>query len=154
MQYDNYGNQKSSELTTLVIAGLVVFALMYYLYPGLFSHASIPQISTSSQRSQAINANMTTKQMISTEFGSYSQQALRIANCESGMNPQAVNPQAVAGSNATGLFQILYPSTWNTTSYAQDDPKDPVANTEAAFQIFQRDGYSWHEWACAKIVGL
>jgi len=49
-------------------------------------------------------------------------------------------------SHATGLWQILYPSTWLTTSQGVQLPYDAYANTLAAYQIFQRDGYSWREW--------
>jgi hypothetical protein len=92
--------------------------------------------------------------LISQVFGPYTPAALKIAQCESGMNPNAYNPQSVNGSNATGLFQILYPSTWNTTSYRGGNPKDAMTNIRAAYEIFRRDGYSWREWACAPIVGV
>lgn len=150
-----YPSQKSNnEISFLVLLLVVVVILVNYFDPGVWSHISLPHTSTSTTGQSAINSSMTTTQMINTEFGVYAGQALKIANCESGMNAAAVNPQAVDGSQATGLFQILYPSTWNTTSYAGQDPKDPVANTQAAYQIFARDGYNWHEWACARIVGL
>jgi len=51
-------------------------------------------------------------------------------------------------SHATGLFQILYPSTWLTTSQASQSPYDAYASTLAAYQVFQRDGYSWRGWVC------
>lgn len=85
---------------------------------------------------------------IEQTFGLYSFQALAIAKCESGYNASAYNPQSVAGSNAEGVFQILYPSTWNTTSYRFQSPNDYRANIKAAYEIFARDGYSWREWEC------
>jgi hypothetical protein len=85
---------------------------------------------------------------IVTVFGSYSQGALNIARCESGYDPNARNPYAIGNSHASGVFQILYPSTWNTTSYASSSPFNADANIHAAYQIFKRDGYSWREWAC------
>ena len=91
--------------------------------------------------------------MISSVFGGYGQQAIAIANCESGMKSDAVNSTIVDGSQATGLFQILYPSTWNSTSYANGDPKDAMTNIRVAYEIFKRDGYSWREWSCAKKLG-
>ncbi|WIG59445.1 MAG: hypothetical protein OJF49_002192 [Ktedonobacterales bacterium] len=81
-------------------------------------------------------------------FGSYSQGALNIARCESGYDPNARNSYPIGNSHAEGVFQILYPSTWNTTSYASYSPYDYVANIHAAYQIFKRDGYSWREWEC------
>jgi hypothetical protein len=85
---------------------------------------------------------------ISSVFGAYAQGALNVARCESGFDPNAVNPYAVGNSHAQGVFQILYPSTWDTTSYAGDSPFNAYDNIHAAYQIFSRDGDSWREWAC------
>lgn len=82
-------------------------------------------------------------------FGSsYAQGALNIAKCESGYDPNARNTYPIGNSHASGVFQILYPSTWNTTSYAAYSPFDYDKNIHAAYEIFKRDGYSWREWAC------
>jgi hypothetical protein len=85
---------------------------------------------------------------IQAVFGGYAASALAIARCESGYNASAVNPVVVLGSHAEGVFQILYPSTWNTTSYAGQSPFNYDANIHAAYQIFARDGFSWREWQC------
>jgi len=66
---------------------------------------------------------------------------LRVAECESNLDPNAVNPI----SGASGLFQFL-PSTWATTPYANDNIFDPWASANAA-------GWMWSvgrrgEWAC------
>lgn len=81
-------------------------------------------------------------------FGGYSQGALAVARCESGYDPNAWNSYPIGNSHAEGVFQILYPSTWDTTSYAADSPYNYVDNIHAAYQIFSRDGYSWREWEC------
>ncbi len=65
---------------------------------------------------------------------------LRVAECESNLNPNAVNP---VGSY--GLFQFVR-STWDTTPYAQYDIFDAWANANAA-------GWMWsvgrrNEWVC------
>ncbi len=65
---------------------------------------------------------------------------LRVARCESVLDPNAVNP---AGSY--GLFQFV-PSTWATTPYANEDIFDAYANANAA-------GWMWsvgrrNEWVC------
>jgi hypothetical protein len=87
--------------------------------------------------------------IINQVFGPYyGPAANRVAQCESGDNPNAYNPISVAGSHAEGLFQILVPSTWSTTSQAGYSPYDAWANTRAAHEIFVRDGYSWREWTC------
>jgi len=88
-------------------------------------------------------------------FGSYAKAALIIAGCESSMNPRAYNPVSVGGSHAEGMFQILVPSTWNTTAEAGNNPYDYQANTRAAWEIFKRDGYVWGKsWACSSKTGL
>ena len=86
--------------------------------------------------------------IIQAVFGSYSDAAIAVASCESSLNPSAVNPTSIGGSHAEGLFQILYPSTWGTTAQAGNSPYDAQSNAQAAYEIFQRDGYSWREWSC------
>ena len=81
-------------------------------------------------------------------FGPYSPGALNISRCESGYDPNAVNPYAIGNSHASGVFQILFPSTWDGTSFASQSPFDYNANIHAAYEIFSRDGYSWREWEC------
>jgi hypothetical protein len=85
---------------------------------------------------------------ITAVFGSYAPGAINIARCESDFDPNSWNSIAIGGSHASGVFQILYPSTWNGTSYARYSPYDADANIHAAYEIFVRDGYSWREWAC------
>lgn len=86
--------------------------------------------------------------MIQQVFGSYAQGALNIAHCESGFDPNARNTIAIMGSHASGVFQILYPITWNSTSQSGSSPFDYTANIHAAYEIFHRDGNTWREWAC------
>ncbi|GCE22863.1 transglycosylase SLT domain-containing protein [Dictyobacter kobayashii] len=86
--------------------------------------------------------------IIRNVFGPYSDQAIRIAQCESTMNPNARNTMAIGGSYASGLFQILYPSTWNGTAQAGKSPFDPQANAQAAYQLFKGDGFRWTQWQC------
>lgn len=81
-------------------------------------------------------------------FGANAQGAINVARCESGFDPNAWNPYAIGGSHASGVFQILYPSTWGTTSWSGQSPYNYDANIHAAYQIFSRDGYSWREWSC------
>jgi hypothetical protein len=86
--------------------------------------------------------------MINQVFGPYAGSAMRVAQCESSLNPGATNPQAIGNSHAAGVFQILYPSTWSGTPYAGASPYDAWSNINAAHSIFVRDGYSWREWQC------
>lgn len=74
-------------------------------------------------------------------YGQPREDMLRVATCESNLDPTAVNQS----SQASGLFQFL-PSTWETTPYADQDIFDPVANANAA-------GWMWengrrNEWVC------
>jgi outer membrane protein assembly factor BamB len=106
------------------------------------SSESTPPVTADSADRSAIIAN------IITVFGPYAAAALAVAECESGYNAFAYNPKAVGNAHAEGVFQILYPSTWNTTPYRTASPYDPLTNIKAAYYIFQRDGYSWREWEC------
>jgi transglycosylase-like protein with SLT domain len=69
------------------------------------------------------------------------QWALRIAKCESGYNPNAVN----RSSGASGLFQFL-PSTWAALPWRASSPFDPVANSQAAAYYYQHSGPG--PWVC------
>jgi len=91
-------------------------------------------------KAQANQSQESMKAIINQVFGPYGPAAIRVATCESGLNPNAYNPVSVGYSHAEGLFQILVPSTWRTTSQANHSPYDPWANTRAAHEIFVRDG--------------
>ena len=67
--------------------------------------------------------------------------ALRVAACESGYNPYAVN----RSSGAAGLFQFM-PSTWAHSPLAAQSPFDPVANSQAAAWLLARSGAG--QWVC------
>ena len=109
--------------------------------PGVTDFTNTPTTGTISQ-SNSVAA------MIYKEFGPYGRAAVRVATCESGLNPSAYNPISVGGSHAMGVFQILYTSTWYTTPQARYSPYNARANIRAAHYIFVRDGYSWREWVC------
>jgi transglycosylase-like protein with SLT domain len=66
---------------------------------------------------------------------------LRVAKCESGYNPNAVNPY----SGTEGLFQFM-PSTWRSTPYGQHNVFDPWYNSLGAAWLYHRDGPS--QWQC------
>jgi hypothetical protein len=81
--------------------------------------------------------------MIRQVFGPYAQQALNVATCESGLNPNAKSPI----STASGVFQFLS-STWAITPYHAYSPFNASANIRAAYWLFSRDGHTWREWSC------
>jgi hypothetical protein len=74
-------------------------------------------------------------------YGQSGDDLLRVARCESGLNPGAVN----GSSGASGLFQFM-PGTWATTPYAGHDIFDPVANAEAAAWMWANGRRG--EWSC------
>lgn len=86
-------------------------------------------------------------------FGPWAGQALGVARCESGYDPNAWNPYELLRSHAAGVFQILYPSTWAETPYWSSNPFDYRLNILGAYWLFSRDGHTWREWACGTILG-
>ena len=74
---------------------------------------------------------------ITTVFGPYAQQALRVAYCESHYNVWARNGQYL------GLFQM--------GSYARSrfgHTWDPWGQARAAYRYFVLAGRDWSPWAC------
>jgi hypothetical protein len=74
-------------------------------------------------------------------YGQSREDMLRVARCESGLNPSAVG----GGGAYYGLFQFV-PSTFAGTPYGQYDISDPWANANAA-------GWMWSQgkksnWVC------
>jgi hypothetical protein len=66
---------------------------------------------------------------------------LRVARCESVLDPRAVN----ATSGASGLFQFM-PGTWKSTPFAGEDIFDPEANANAAAWMWSVGRRN--EWHC------
>jgi hypothetical protein len=85
------------------------------------------------------------QQMILDAFaplGAGAQQwALRVAKCESGYNPNAVN----RGSGASGLFQFM-PATWASMPQHNQSVFNPLANAQAAAVLYARSGPN--QWSC------
>jgi hypothetical protein len=69
------------------------------------------------------------------------QWALRVAKCESGYNPNAVN----RGSGASGLFQFM-PATWASMPQGRQSVFNAVANAQAAAVLYARSGPN--QWSC------
>lgn len=74
-------------------------------------------------------------------YGQNGDDMLRVARCESNLDPNNVTPPY----QASGLFQFL-PSTWASTPYADQDIFDPEASAYAAAWMWSvgRRG----EWVC------
>ena len=73
-------------------------------------------------------------------YGQSRDDMLRVATCESNLDPNAVNP-----SGSYGLFQFIR-STWKSTPYGDQDIFDPKANANAAGWMWQQGRQS--EWVC------
>ena len=73
-------------------------------------------------------------------FGQDPDEMIRVADCESTLDAQAVNP---AGSY--GLFQFVR-STWESTPYADNDVFEAWANANAAAWMWANGRR--HEWVC------
>jgi uncharacterized protein YraI len=74
-------------------------------------------------------------------YGQNGDDMLRVAQCESGLDPSQVTPPY----SASGLFQFL-PGTWATTPYADQNIFDPVANANAAAWMWSVGRRN--EWDC------
>jgi len=73
-------------------------------------------------------------------YGQSRSAMLRVAECESNLDPYAVNP-----SGSYGLFQFIR-STWRSTPYGNRDIFDPEANANAAAWMWSEGRKS--EWVC------
>jgi uncharacterized protein YraI len=73
-------------------------------------------------------------------YGQSRSDMLRVAECESNLDPYAVNP-----SGSYGLFQFIR-STWRSTPYGDKDIFDPEANANAAAWMWSEGRKS--EWVC------
>lgn len=71
--------------------------------------------------------------------------AIRLASCESTLNPLAVNRY----SGAAGLFQFM-PQTWAASPWHASSPFDPAANSAAAAWLYQKYGAS--QWDCSRRI--
>jgi hypothetical protein len=68
------------------------------------------------------------------------QEATQVAECESGLNPDAVSP-----GGHLGLFQISM--RWHSHRPGMDNPLDALSNSLAAEDIWKEQG--WAPWSCA-----
>jgi uncharacterized protein YraI len=74
------------------------------------------------------------------KYGQSRDDMLRVAQCESNLDPYAVNP-----SGSYGLFQFIR-TTWRSTPYGDQDIFDPEANAKAAAWMWSQGRKS--EWVC------
>jgi hypothetical protein len=80
--------------------------------------------------------------LASIAYGQSYSKLLRVAECESQLYRYAKNPS----SDASGLYQFLYPSTWRSTPYASESVWSPYASALAAGWMFAHG--RGREWVC------
>lgn len=70
--------------------------------------------------------------------------AVRVATCESGLDPSAVSP-----TNDHGLFQINYVhrSRVESMGYSWSQIYDPYVNSRVARSLYNESG--WRPWVCS-----
>ena len=71
--------------------------------------------------------------------------AVLVANCESGLNPNAYNPNNNNGSTDGGLWQInsVHDKTLERLGLDKYDPEDA---TKFARMLYDKNG--WGDWVC------
>lgn len=83
--------------------------------------------------------------MIKTTFPEDPHTAIAIAKCESGLNPQAYNPNNSNGSTDGGLWQIntVHDGTLVELGLSKWDPEEA---TQFARMLYEQNG--WRDWVC------
>lgn len=80
--------------------------------------------------------------MIGRVFGARAPEAIRVAICESSLNPGAIGP------GGRGLFQINpRHHMWRVQAVRGTTLFDPMTNIRVAKHLFDEQG--WRPWACA-----
>jgi hypothetical protein len=81
------------------------------------------------------------RRAIRRAWGGNDRKAIRVANCESGLNPNATSP----GGTYLGLWQFSR-STWRAYGGPGNDPRDVSAyrQTVVAWRLFRDRG--WSPW--------
>ncbi len=133
---------------TVTLTGIDQNGYYYVVYNGMmgWAHTQYLSLGTTGGSGTGWGEAGSTEEIIqiiyaaADRYGQPREDMLRVARCESGLNPNAVNP-----SGSYGLFQFI-PSTWATTPYAQYDIYDAWASANAA-------GWMWSvgrrgEWVC------
>ena len=94
-------------------------------------------------RADAATGGQAVRQAICDVFGSRCAYALRIAQCESNLNPRAVG-----GAGERGIFQV-HPVHFRRFNAAR--LFDPLYNARAAFAL-SHGGRDWSPWTCRRYV--
>jgi hypothetical protein len=88
--------------------------------------------------------------VINSVFGPVAPQAVKVAECESGLRPTAVSP-----TNDHGLFQIniVHQADFTrVTGQPWSAVYDQLYNSLYAKALYDRQG--WAPWTCRRVLGL
>jgi hypothetical protein len=94
------------------------------------------------------SSNATITATITSVFGTNAAEAIKIAQCESGLRPTAVSP-----TNDHGLFQINavhQPDFTRATGQPWSAVYDAMTNTRYAKWLYDRQG--WAPWSCKRVL--
>lgn len=83
--------------------------------------------------------------IVCSVFGDTCPRALRIATCESDLDPSAYNR-----SGASGLFEIMLPlhaDVFDAHGWSASDWADPFKNATVAYDL-SSGGANWSAWVC------
>ena len=89
--------------------------------------------------------------LIKDTFPEEPSRALAVANCESGLNPNAYNSKNVNGTTDSGIFQIN--STHNSRLNEMGlDVFDPEDNVKFARILYEE--HRWQPWVCYRKLSM
>lgn len=90
------------------------------------------------------------KQYITEVFGNEAGIAIKIAQCESGLNPNAYNGNVGTGDNSVGIFQINILGALAKSRPSKDWLLIATNNIDYAYQMYSKQG--WAPWSCKKVL--
>jgi hypothetical protein len=132
---------------------LAIFILVTNSLLGVLTTPAYAPKPTYASYEKPVNEKQQIINYIISTFGKYSDDAIAIAKCESGLNPRALNDNTKWGgvSQDLGVFQINKKYQGVTNSEFLYDYK---INTNIAWNIFQNRGYNWGAWTCSRTLGI
>ncbi len=150
-----FTNNKKVYLNVLAILGFIIIVAVIGVYfkrqenlTARFYNQSHAQAKTIKDlTSEPTNEKEAIIFYIRKVFGKYSDSALKIAQCESHLNPMARNDNTQWGGVGVdrGIFQL------NNVYQKIDNPNflyDYKTNINMAWVIFKNSNYNWHLWTC------
>lgn len=78
--------------------------------------------------------------------------AVRVAKCESSLNPKAINRKNKNGTVDYGLFQLNSGGTMQSVGVTAHSAMNPYVNAKAAARLWKQRG--WGPWVCARKLGI